>query len=376
VDLAVASEIRSSFESKNPSGLVTLDLDHVERAVDGAMAFHAQYPLDAAFGIDDRTAVVAAAIAERLGLMHNSVDSVRAAGDKGIQRRRLSEARVPVPRFLEVTVDHAASDVAPLVAYPCVVKPVSLSGSRGVIRASNASEFVSAFERVCSISGPECRRLLVEDFVPGREFAVEGLLVHGSLHVLALFDKPDTMDGPFFEETIYVTPSREPLPVQRAVVKCVRESAFALGLTHGPIHAEVRYGDGGAWLIELAARPIGGRCSAALSFGPGTVSLEDVLLRHALGELGEIPDLAPGASGVMMIPTPAAGVLEGWGGADEARRIPGIVGVIVTAPRGQRLTPLPEGSRYLGFIFARDSRPAQVERALRAAHAKMSFDVR
>ena len=113
--------------------------------------------------------------------------------------------------------------------------------------------------------------------------AVEGLLQGGELEVLAVFDKPDPMDGPFFEETIYVTPSRQPTAVLAAVESTVGRAAAALGLREGPVHAELRIGpSGAATVLELAARSIGGLCARSLRFGAG-VSLEEVIIRHALG---------------------------------------------------------------------------------------------
>jgi biotin carboxylase len=257
-----------------------------------------------------------------------------------------------------------------------VLKPLRLAASRGVIRADTPEAFVAAFERVKRIveqAGCVTRSILVEDFVPGSEVALEGLLVAGELHVLALFDKPDPLDGPYFEETIYVTPSRLPAEGQRAVAACAERAAAALGLREGPVHAELRVnGNGGPWLIELAARPIGGRCSGALRFGTGA-SLEEIIIRHALGM--PIPSLErePIASGVMMIPVPGAGVLREVRGADAARAVPLVEEVAITAHPGQELVPWPEGTRYPGFIFARGDTPAAVEAALRAAHARLQF---
>jgi biotin carboxylase len=216
----------------------------------------------------------------------------------------------------------------------------------------------------------------VEEFIPGYEVALEGLLVDGQLHVLALFDKPDPLDGPFFEETIYVTPSRHPEAEQAALIECVRQAAAALELREGPIHAELRFNKQGAWLIELAARPIGGRCSAVLRFGDGSISLEEIVLRHALGMPLPSLERERSAAAVMMIPVPGAGVLEDFSGVDDAKRVPGVDDVVITAHRGETLVPWPEGSRYPGFIFARGATPAQAERTVREAHCRLRFVVR
>ena len=381
VDLTVASERPSTFQDANPGGLVTLDLSDPDRAAAEALAFAQEHPLQGVVGVDDDTAVVAAAIAGTLGLRGNSVAAARVARDKHEQRTLLAAAGVPVPRFTRYGVDDDPRRLAAGVSYPCVLKPLRLAASRGVIRADTPDEFVAAFERVKRILDPVSRSILVEDFVPGREYALEGLLVAGELHMLALFDKPDPLDGPYFEETIYVTPSRLPADGQRAVAACAARAAAALGLREGPVHAELRVNASGPWLIELAARPIGGRCSGALRFeiretgkGKGeTLSLEEIIIRHALGM--DLPALEreARASGVMMIPVPGAGVLREVRGVDAARRVPLVEEVVITAHPGQELVPWPEGARYPGFIFARGGTPDAVEAALRAAHQRLQF---
>jgi biotin carboxylase len=330
-------------------------------------------------GVDDDTAVIAAAVARRLGLRGNPVAAALAARDKRLQRELLAEAGVPVPRFAPypITADPAA--LARTVEYPCVLKPLRLAASRGVIRADGPDEFVTAFKRLAAIlaepevaaCGDPARWVLVEAFVPGPEFALEGLLQAGRLTVLALFDKPDPLDGPFFEETIYVTPSRLPPAAQRAIAATAQAAATALGLVEGPVHAELRFNDRGPWLIELAARPIGGRCSDTLRFGGSP--LEEVVIRHALGMEQPTLERDGQAAGVMMIPVPGAGELREVRGVDEARAVPLVGDVVITAHRGQRLVPLPEGARYPGFIFARGPSPEAVEGALRDAYRRLEF---
>src|SRR5438105_2005223 len=395
VDLTVASERPSTFQDANPGGLVTLDLSDPDRAAAEALAFAQEHPLQGVVGVDDDTAVVAAAIAGTLGLRGNSVAAARVARDKHEQRTLLAAAGVPVPRFTRYGVDDDPRRLAAGVTYPCVLKPLRLAASRGVIRADTPEAFVAAFERVrrilkdagCGmrdaggVEGDASRSILVEDFVAGREYALEGLLVAGRLQLLALFDKPDPLDGPYFEETIYVTPSRLPADQQRAVAACAERAAAALGLREGPVHAELRVNGSGPWLIELAARPIGGRCSGALRFeiretGRGigeTLSLEEIVIRHALGMNLPALEREPQASGVMMIPVPGAGVLREVRGVDAARDLPLVEEVVITAHPGQELVPWPEGARYPGFIFARGGTPEAVEAALRAAHRQLQF---
>ncbi len=380
VDLTVASELPSTFQQSQPDRLLTLDFSAPERAATQARAFAARFPVHGVVAVDDDTAVVAAAVAAALGLRGNSVAAALAARDKHRQRELLAGAGVPVPRFAVYRAADDPAQVAGAVRYPSVLKPLRLAASRGVIRADDPPAFVTAWRRLQAIlaepdvarCGAWAEQLLVEDFVPGPELALEGLVSGGRLDVLALFDKPDPLDGPFFEETLYVTPSRLPSEAQQATAACAQAAVTALGVAEGPVHAELRYNARGPWLIELAARPIGGRCSAALRFGEG-VTLEEVILRHALGMKLPPLDRERRASGVMMIPVPGAGVLQDVRGLDQARAMPLVEEVVITAPRGQALVPWPEGSRYPGFIFARGETPEAVEGALRAAHARLEF---
>jgi hypothetical protein len=331
--------------------------------------------VDGIVAVGDRPAYIAALAAQLMGIPYNSPDSVAACRNKFLARERFRAAGLPVPQFHRV---HLAEGPHPdAVTYPCVLKPLGLSASRGVIRANNKDEFVAAFRRIeALLADPEIARLhdqqdrflQVESFIEGREFALEGMLVNGYLRVLALFDKPDPLDGPYFEETIYITPSRESAATQNAII-CATESAVkALGLEHGPIHAEMRVNPAGVWMLEVAARPIGGLCARVL---PG---LEELILRHAAGEdAASIP--MPAAAGVMMIPIPREGIYVAVEGLDEARSTPGIEDITITAKQGQKLVPLPEGNSYLGFIFARGASPAAVDQALRKSHARLRFEI-
>jgi biotin carboxylase len=336
--------------------------------------------------VGDRPTVAAACAAQVLGLPGNPPDAARAARDKRLTRERLRAAGLPVPAFTTIPRSANAQDVrTPSVPFPVVVKPAVLSGSRGVIRADQDEELVAAVTRVQQLLAatdvrelrdPAADEIIVESFIPGREYALEAVLHHGELHTLAIFDKPDPLDGPFFEETIYVTPSRAEGSTAMPIRESVAAACQALGLHHGPVHAECRVNSSGVYVLEVAARPIGGLCARALRFtGPGDdiAGLEELLLRHAVGEDVRAWRREPLASGVMMIPIPAAGVFRRVEGLARARELAGVCDVRITAKPDQQLVPIPEGASYLGFIFARAERVEDVERALRAAHAQLTF---
>ncbi len=354
---------------------VPLSFARVNEAAGTIAAYAADYPLSAILAVDDSGSLLAAAAADALGLPHNAPAAALAARDKAVMRRLLRDGGVAVPRFMEFTTAGDPSAVAALAPYPCVVKPVNLNGSRGVMRADSPAELAAAITRLSRLlavetTGPQ--PYLVEAFIPGCEVALEGMLDDGRLTVLALFDKPDPLDGPFFEETIYVTPSRLPPATQEAIAATTANAARALGLVAGPVHAELRINDDGAWIVEIAGRSIGGLCSEVLRFGVDA-SLEELILRQAAG-------LPPGdtarrdrAAGVMMIPIPQAGLLREVTGEAEAAAVPLIDRLEITARLNYPLTPLPEGDSYLGFIFACGDTPAAVEEALRRAHGCLRF---
>ncbi|HEU5430382.1 MAG TPA: ATP-grasp domain-containing protein, partial [Thermomicrobiales bacterium] len=329
--------------------------------------------------LDDSAPVLAARTAARLGLPHNDPAAALAARDKFVMRERLAAAGVPGPAYRRWPLDADPRAVAAASRFPVVVKPLLLSGSRGVIRADDADAFVAAWERtkamlVADGAEPAASALLVERYLAGVEVAVEGLLTGGALRTLAIFDKPDPLEGPFFEETIYVAPSRLPAATQAAIAARTAEAAAALGLREGPVHAELRINDDGVWPIELAGRSIGGLCSSVLEFGVG-VSLEELILRHAVGLPLPNAERSGAAAGVMMIPIPRGGMLRGVSGVETALTVPGVTGVEITAKLNQPLTPLPEGASYLGFIFACADTPEQAEAALREAHGQLRFRI-
>lgn len=360
---------------------------HFDRPVTAAMMLGhelAARPVQGILAIGDRAIVTAARFAQKAGLRYNAPEAAEACRSKLMQRQVLRAAGMPVPEFLDFPVDEDLSLLLPQVKFPCVVKPLTLAASQGVIRANNEAEFAAAVDRVRALlRSPEVQvtrepgldRLLVESYIPGIEVAIEGLLDSGRLRVLAIFDKPDPLEGPYFEETIYVTPSRLPQAAQHALMACLERAVRALDLTHGPLHAEFRWNDAGPWVLEASPRPIGGLCSRALRFGPAQAFLEELLVRHALGMLGADWPRETQASGVMMIPIPRSGIFQGFAGEDAAGAVAGVEELHITARLHDSIAAWPEGSSYLGFIFARAERPEDVEGALRAAHAQLKFTI-
>jgi hypothetical protein len=341
---------------------------------------------DGVLALGDRPAVAAAYVARGLGLPYNHPAAVEACRSKLRMREIFRDAGLRVPWFRSVALQAVPEPALLGISYPCVLKPVSLSASQGVVRVNNREEFLAATARIRRLlESPEILakresnldRMIAEGYIPGNEVAVEGLLSDGVLRVLAIFDKPDPLEGPFFEETIYVTPSRLSERQQRDVERCAMEAVRALGLSHGPIHAEFRINDAGVWPLEVAPRPIGGLCARCLRFqgerGEPSIGLEELLLRDATELPGGAWPRECVASGVMMIPVPKSGVLERVDGEDAARATPGVSELHITARLHDYIAAWPEGSSYLGFLFARAGGAGEVEGALRAAHAKLQF---
>jgi biotin carboxylase len=328
-------------------------------------------PFDAVAAVGDRPAVLAAEAAATHGVLFHSPAGARASNDKYLARQLYQAAGLLLPPFFRARFNDDPRVLAARAPYPCVLKPLGLSASRGVIRADDAREFEAAFRRIARFGE---RFLQVEGYIPGREFAIEGLVTRGEFQPLAIFDKPDPLEGPFFEETIYTTPSGEPEAVQSALIETAARAVGVLGLCHGPVHVEMRYNAEGTWILEAHARPIGGLCARALRF-EGGMPLEELIIRHALGEDVRGARREGPASGVMMIPIPKEGIYRSAEGVERALAVPGIEDVVLTATEGQHIVPLPEGSSYLGFIFARAASAAEVEAALRRSHAELRFEI-
>ncbi len=363
------------FESPEAAALTVIENSRSTR-VDGILA------------IGDRPVVSAAYAARGLGIAYNHPLSVEACRNKFRLREIFRDAGLRTPWFRNIPVNPVPEPALLGISYPCVLKPLSLSASQGVIRANNRDEFIAAASRIRKLlDSPEVRasrephldRLILEGYIPGEEVAVEGLLVDGNLRILAIFDKPDPLVGPYFEETIYTTPSRHSSAVQIEIEQSMRSAVAAVGLSHGPVHAEFRLNEQGVWPIEVAPRPIGGLCARALRFvtplSAETIGLEELLLRFA----AELPvasyEREPHASGVMMIPVPRSGIFEGVAGIDAARAVQGVTDVVMTAREHDAITAWPEGSSYLGFLFAQADTPDEVESVLRAALTKLNFRI-
>jgi len=442
--VTVGTDREQALAFLNPAGNLCLDFADLGAAVAKTRAFHAEYPLDSVLAAEDDGVILAAAIAADLGLPGNPVQAVVDARDKHRSRQAWRAAGLPTPAFARHALDENPDDLAREIAktgtagsgrnrgrfspdtpsYPCVLKPLTLAASRGVIRADDPADFVLAWRRLAAIlarpetagdAGGSAQQLLVEDYLPGAEYAVEGILTAGRLLPLAIFDKPDPLEGPFFEETIYLTPSRLPEPRRLQLLDAVQSAALALGLRHGPVHAELRMDGDRVWLLEIAPRSVGGHCGRSLRFVPAErsfetvaagpegpvlgatisrpaeparggpddapdhdpvwISLEALILRHALGEKTGSWRLESAASGVMMIPIPKAGVLRDVRGLEAARALPRVESVHMALVPGSPVEPPPEGAQYLGFIFARGETPDDVEAALRAAHQQLEFTI-
>ena len=344
-----------------------------------------QSRIDGIVAVGDRPAVLGALAAQALGAPFHPIEAARLATNKLETRGRFRDAGVPVPWFKSVPLDIDNRELGD-VPFPCVVKPLTLSASRGVIRADNPSELEVAIDRlakllrctsVLSRREKASDRFLLEEYIPGREVAIEGFVTNGRFRVLTIFDKPDPLEGPFFEESIYVTPTSLSEFEQHRVERQVDAAIQSLGLTHGPVHAEWRLSEGSVFVLEVAPRSIGGLCSRVLRFkGPrGEIVFEELILRHALAEPVEQYRLASEAAAVMMMPVPEAGVFKKVDGVEVARGMPLIEDIIITAKRDQRFVPWPEGSSYPGFIFARGGTAGDVVTAIRNAHAALQFDV-
>ena len=376
--VAAANYCHQLAPSWGLSPIMALHFDQPEQAADTVLR-EISGNLDAVLAVDDSGAELAALLAERLGLPGNPAHAVRRVRDKLAFRRLLQEREFLCPEFHHLPTGEDPQKLFPELKFPVVVKARRLSASRGVIRVEDSEALVRAVNWVRAIQSRADRDaqelgLIIENFIPGQEYALEGILEQGKLTLLALFDKPDPLDGPYFEETLYLTPSRLPEALQNGIHEKVALACRVAGIKVGPVHAEVRVNDQGIWILEVAARSIGGLCGRVLTHSLG-MSLEEVILRQVVGEPLAIAGAA-GAAGVMMIPIPRRGIYHGIEGLAAAQSVAAITGVTITAQPGQIIAPPPDGASYLGFIFARAATPADAETALRIAHRRLHFDIR
>ena len=372
-EVTIASEDPSSLSELLPDDLIAMDFSDAGACVSTAQALAARHEVSAVIAVDDQVTYAAACVAEALGLPGNPPFAVAATRDKLLTRKRLQAGGVEQPGFLEYEL---AAEALPDVRFPCVVKPRAMSASRGVTRADDPGQLQDALQRVRTLLASEPRAtenesVLIEDYVPGWEVAVEGIVSGGRLDIFTIFDKPDPLEGPHFAESIYVTPTRLDARQEQAVHELTQRAVQAIGLENGPIHAEVR-GDGRQlWFIEIAARSIGGYCSKVLRFD-GRLSLEDVIVAHALSPGAAPPNREAQAAGVLMMQAPVAGRFVTMEGAERVRALAGVEELIVSAHAGQIVKPLPEGFLYVGFVFARGDRPDAVESTLRLARETLA----
>ena len=374
LDVLIASEGKHSIVSEYAQGL-HINFQDEEASLQLILQEAEKHPFTAIIGTDDSSTELAAKASTALNLPHNPLSAVTLGRRKDLARECLALESVLVPDFRIIHLQSPWQSQLDDIIYPVVVKPVALSASRGVIRADNQADLITAIHRIKSIlkneaglSAEEKQALLIESFISGDEVAVEGMLHQGELEILSVFDKPDPLNGPYFEETYYITPSRHAKEKLEQLHQVVADACSAYGLIEGPIHAECRINDSGVWILEVAARTIGGLCGRLLQFGTG-YSLEELVLMRAMGrQLSSEPDFARKAAGVLMIPIPKAGILKRVEGQFEASQIEYIESVEIQIRQGYELIPLPEGRNYLGFIFARAPSAELAEAALRKAH--------
>ena len=376
VEVAVAAE--DDLPLLAIDRFVRIDCTDPAAAAAAVVDFAATSPIDAIVPVDDAGVIIAALASDSLGLPHNPPAAAAATRNKEMMRFLLSKAEVPQPQFAVVARGEDPRAAAAALGFPLVFKPLTLSGSRGVIKVERPEQLPTAIERVLDIAGragEDGGRVLVEQFVAGPEVALEGMLWRGALEVLAIFDKPDHSDGPYFEETIYVTPSRLGTALQDEIGRVAQAAVAAIGLLEGPVHAELRVDRGRPSVIEVAGRSIGGICGRALNFGLLDTSLETLILRHALGRRRPLSRTS-NASGVMMLPIARTGTLTSIEGLEDAGRVEGIDAIEITAPIGTHLQAVPEADRYLGFIFATGPVATEVVAALKKAHSLLDIVIR
>ncbi|MDP9495889.1 MAG: ATP-grasp domain-containing protein [Actinomycetota bacterium] len=368
VGLIVASESPPPIDMGD--GYLQIDCSDPALAAAAIVALGDRVAIDGVVAADDAGVVVAALTGQTLGLRSNTPEAAAATRDKGAQRQALAAAEVPQPRFVVIGPDDDALTAAASIGYPLVIKPVDRAAGQGVIRVDHPEDLIPHMDRLRRIAGSSAQ-VVIESYMSGVEVAVEGIVSDGVLTVLAIFDKPDAGAGPFFPETILVTPSRLPVASALECERVAQAALNAIGISHGPVHVELMVAGAEVRVIEVAARSIGGLCSKSLNFGLMGTTLETLILRNALGI--DKPELhrESVASGVLMIPIPKPGRFVEIRNIDAVRQLPHVTGIDVTIRPGRIVEPPPEGDRYLGFVYARATDPDDVENSLRKAEASL-----
>jgi len=376
IHVLVVSQGEYSLVSAVASG-IHVDFSKPEEALKKINSAIVDSQLLAVLGIDDMTVELAARVSASQGLMHNDIKASQYTRRKDLAREVLQGSGVLIPEFRCVNLGALIENPSSPIAYPCVIKPISLSGSRGVICVHNAQDLKQAGEAIQAIlddeilSDDEKQSVLIEQYIPGYEFAFEGMLHQGKLQCLALFDKPDLMEGPYFEETYYITPSRLSKNLQQKIKETVLRACQGYGLKEGPVHAEVRIHEDEVWFMEMASRTIGGQCAQSLQYATG-LSLEEMVIQNALGKEIQTGENTQ-AAGVLMIPITKRGLLRRVEGIMEASKVEYIEELEISISEGYELVPLPQGRSYLGFIFSKAPTPALAEQALRDAYKKLKI---
>ncbi len=379
LNVLVASRGKYSLISEVYEGL-HIDLDDHETSLKLILKAARSRNIIGVLGSDDSTVELAAKAASALKLPHNPPEAAQLTIRKDLARAHLSLNQCTVPIHCLINLNDSLDRQTTGLPWPCVIKPLSSSASRGVMRVNNKQEFITACTRIKKIiadSATEFERnhILIEEYIDGVEVAFEGYLQNGKLFTLVIFDKPEPLTGPYFEETIYVTPCTLSSETQQKITQRIAEACKAYGLTTGPIHAELRINESDAWILEVASRTIGGDCARSLDTNTNNnFNLEELVISLAINK-PVVTTPPKNARGVMMIPIKKAGILRRVEGLKSAREVKYIKQLDIIIREGNELIPLPEGNQYPGYIFAEAKTTRQVTQALKEAYQRLNFIV-
>jgi len=375
IEVTIASEGVHSLVAEVAQGL-HIDFSNLDAAIEVIIQAHQSHAFNGILGSDDQTVELAAHIASRLKLIHNPPEAALCSSRKDLARAQLSLADCPVPLHCLLNLELPLDKQMAGLPWPCVLKPLSMSASRGVIRVNDKNEFITACERLKPIVATantrfEQTHLLIEDYIDGIEIAYEGFLHQGELNTITIFDKPDPLTGPYFAETIYVTPSSLPAELQQTIKTVISKACAAYGLQTGAVHAECRIDkNNNVWILEIASRTIGGDCARLLD--NEQFRIEELAITLAMDRAPDVT-MPEQARGVMMIPIKQSGLLKRVEGLLKAGKVAGIDKIDIIIQPGHELVPLPEGNQYLGYIFASAKSTKQVTDAIRRAYACLEF---